>query len=65
MPIVPDHLFKNKKRKYDRDRDDGDSKEKEKPQEEEDPLANATTLYVGNLCVLNDGQPNIIPSDFD
>ncbi|KAI9819081.1 MAG: nuclear cap binding complex subunit [Phylliscum demangeonii] len=33
-----------KKRKYDRERDDGEGKA-----EEDDPLKNATTLYVGNL----------------
>lgn len=36
----------NKKRKFDRDDRDGESKPKEP---EEDPLKDATTLYVGNL----------------
>lgn len=38
----------NKKRKFDKDRDDRE--EREKSQEPaEDPLKDATTLYVGNL----------------
>jgi len=37
----------NKKRKYDRDGDEGRERTPEEP--EEDPLKDATTLYVGNL----------------
>lgn len=39
----------NKKRKFNRDRDDRDDNEREPEQEPEDPLKDATTLYVGNL----------------
>lgn len=42
--------IQNKKRKYSQD-------EFEQPEEQPDPLANATTLYVGNLYV--DGQPDL------
>lgn len=45
--------LQNKKRKYDRDhdRDERDGGENKKPEKEpEDPLKDATTLYVGNLC---------------
>ncbi|MCJ1433686.1 nuclear cap binding complex subunit [Xylographa pallens] len=38
----------NKKRKYDRDRDDREERERT-PEQAEDPLKDATTLYVGNL----------------
>jgi len=41
----------NKKRKYGRDRDDDDVGRERTPEESEDPLKDATTLYVGNLCV--------------
>ena len=40
----------NKKRKYDRDRDDREERERT-PEQAEDPLKDATTLYVGNLSV--------------
>ena len=43
-------VYQNKKRKYGRDRDDGEAREKT-PEEPEDPLKDAATLYVGNLCV--------------
>jgi hypothetical protein len=44
------HGDQNKKRKFDhRDREDG--KSEDQSQENDDPLATATTLYVGNLCV--------------
>jgi nuclear cap-binding protein subunit 2 len=39
--------FQNKKRKYDRDDDIGRERTPEEPAE--DPLKDATTLYVGNL----------------
>ncbi|KAL9038425.1 MAG: hypothetical protein Q9180_003143 [Flavoplaca navasiana] len=42
------YLGRNKKRKFNRDRDDRDDREKT-PEEQEDPLKEATTLYVGNL----------------
>ncbi|MCJ1473038.1 nuclear cap binding complex subunit [Lambiella insularis] len=42
------YLGKNKKRKFDRDRDDREERE-QTPEEQEDPLRDATTLYVGNL----------------
>ncbi|KAL8853164.1 MAG: hypothetical protein Q9221_002046 [Calogaya cf. arnoldii] len=42
------YLGRNKKRKSNRDRDDRDDREKT-PEEQEDPLKDATTLYVGNL----------------
>lgn len=38
--------MQNKKRRYNQDRDEGD-----KPEDPFEPLKNATTLYVGNLCV--------------
>lgn len=41
----------NKKRKYGRDRDDDDVGRQRTPEEPEDPLKDATTLYVGNLYV--------------
>ena len=50
--------MKNKKRKYGRDRDDDDVgreaayRDRDRtPEEPEDPLKDATTLYVGNLYV--------------
>ncbi|MCJ1388235.1 nuclear cap binding complex subunit [Xylographa bjoerkii] len=43
------YLGKNKKRKHDRDRDDREERERT-PEQVEDPLKDATTLYVGNLC---------------
>ncbi|KAI4262381.1 MAG: hypothetical protein L6R38_008420 [Xanthoria sp. 2 TBL-2021] len=42
------YLGRNKKRKFNRDRDDHDDREKS-PEEQDDPLKDATTLYVGNL----------------
>ncbi|CAL8581117.1 nuclear cap binding complex subunit [Xanthoria parietina] len=42
------YLGRNKKRKFNRDHDDQDDREKS-PEEQEDPLKDATTLYVGNL----------------
>lgn len=39
--------FQNRKRKYDRDPEDGRERTPEAPAE--DPLKDATTLYVGNL----------------
>ena len=39
--------FQNKKRKYDRDEEIGRERTPEEPPE--DPLKDATTLYVGNL----------------
>ncbi|KAK4691595.1 nuclear cap-binding protein subunit 2, partial [Lecanoromycetidae sp. Uapishka_2] len=44
------YLGRNKKRKYGRDRDDDDVGRERTPEEPEDPLKDATTLYVGNLC---------------
>jgi len=43
IPII----FQNKKRKY--DRDDREDREKTPEEPAEDPLKDATTLYVGNL----------------
>ncbi|MCJ1234853.1 nuclear cap binding complex subunit [Varicellaria rhodocarpa] len=44
------YLGKNKKRKFSTPHDDREAAEPEKPSEEqEDPLKDATTLYVGNL----------------
>ena len=43
-------FFQNKKRKYDRE-DDGDRRERTPEEPAEDPLKDATTLYVGNLYV--------------
>lgn len=40
-------LIQNKKRKY--DRDDREDREKTPEEPAEDPLKDATTLYVGNL----------------
>lgn len=42
--------LQNKKRKFHRDREDKDERERT-PEEQEDPLKDATTLYVGNLYV--------------
>ncbi|KAI4111087.1 MAG: hypothetical protein LQ339_000815 [Xanthoria mediterranea] len=42
------YLGRTKKRKFNRDHDDQDDREKS-PEEQEDPLKDATTLYVGNL----------------
>jgi nuclear cap-binding protein subunit 2 len=39
-------VLQNKKRKYGRDRDEDRERT---PEPEEDPLKDATTLYVGNL----------------
>jgi nuclear cap-binding protein subunit 2 len=46
-----DNIFppiQNKKRKYDRD-DDREGRERSPEEPAEDPLKDATTLYVGNL----------------
>ncbi|RDL34353.1 Nuclear cap binding protein subunit 2 [Venustampulla echinocandica] len=40
---------RNKRRKYDRENEDRDAKEKTPEEPAEDPLKDATTLYVGNL----------------
>lgn len=58
-----DGCFQNKKRKYDRD----DREEREKSAEEppEDPLKNATTLYVGNLLACSITLDLNIEADFD
>ncbi|KAL8774294.1 MAG: hypothetical protein Q9209_001045 [Squamulea sp. 1 TL-2023] len=45
------YLGRNKKRKFNRDRDDRNEREKT-PEEQEDPLKDATTLYVGNLYAM-------------
>ncbi|KAL9577883.1 MAG: hypothetical protein Q9203_007292, partial [Teloschistes exilis] len=43
-------VFQNKKRKYNRDHGDRDRDDRDRtPEEPEDPLKDATTLYVGNL----------------
>ena len=47
--LLTDCLLQNKRRKFEKDRDDRGDRPKT-PEEQEDPLANATTLYVGNLC---------------
>lgn len=44
------HL-QNKKRKYDREGDDRGDRERTPEEPAEDPLKDATTLYVGNLYV--------------
>ncbi|KAI9795337.1 MAG: nuclear cap binding complex subunit [Piccolia ochrophora] len=41
--------LQNKKRKFDRERDDKDERDKAAEEPPEDPLKDATTLYVGNL----------------
>jgi len=41
--------FQNKKRKYDRESDDREGRERTPEEPAEDPLKDATTLYVGNL----------------
>ena len=56
LPAAP----QNKKRKFNRDRDDNDNRERT-PVEEDDPLKDATTLYVGNLLV---GRNTIFAYDF-
>ncbi|KAI4288259.1 MAG: hypothetical protein L6R35_002483 [Caloplaca aegaea] len=43
------YLGKNKRRKFNRDRDDRDDRERTPEEPAEDPLKDATTLYVGNL----------------
>lgn len=48
-------LQQNKKRKYNRDRDDEREDRERTPEEQEDPLKDATTLYVGNLWVFTKG----------
>lgn len=48
----------NKKRKHDRDRDEERERTPEPP---EDPLKDATTLYVGNLYVHALGTPIRVP----
>ncbi|KAI4160739.1 MAG: hypothetical protein LQ342_005452 [Letrouitia transgressa] len=47
------YLGRNKKRKFNKDRDDREDRERS-AEEPEDPLKDAATLYVGNLCVNND-----------
>ncbi len=49
--LIQNRALQNKKRKYGRDRDDDDVGRQRTPEEPEDPLKDATTLYVGNLCV--------------
>ena len=51
MPLTRCTEFQNKKRqKFGRDRGDREDREEEKVEEEpDDPLKDATTLYVGNL----------------
>jgi len=49
--LTQDRVWQNKKRKYGRDRDDDDVGRQKTPEEPEDPLKDAATLYVGNLCV--------------
>lgn len=49
--LTQDRVWQNKKRKYGRDRDDDDIGRQKTPEEPEDPLKDAATLYVGNLCV--------------
>lgn len=44
-------MKQNKRRKFDRDRDDREDRERS-TEEQEDPLKNATTLYVGNLYAI-------------
>lgn len=44
------YSLQNKKRKYNRDEEEQIGREKT-PEEPEDPLKDATTLYVGNLSV--------------
>lgn len=46
----------NKKRKFVRDRDDRDGQERRPEAEQDDPLKDATTLYVGNLWATPDAQ---------
>jgi hypothetical protein len=48
--------WQNKKRKFDRDRgrDEQDGEDSKADKEPADPLKDATTLYVGNLYVLED-----------
>ena len=48
--LIRSGLNQNKKRKYGKDRDDENERERT-PEEPEDPLKDATTLYVGNLFV--------------
>lgn len=50
--LIMEFDLQNKKRKYERDRDDREEREKTPEEPEEDPLKDATTLYVGNLCVV-------------
>ena len=52
MLLTKGFFLQNKKRKFDRDRDDREERQKT-PEEQEDPLKDATTLYVGNLSVYN------------
>ena len=51
MRLIHIRVCQNKKRKYGRDRDDDDVGRQRTPEEPEDPLKDAATLYVGNLCV--------------
>ncbi|MCJ1486268.1 nuclear cap binding complex subunit [Schaereria dolodes] len=48
MMLIQSLPKQNKKRKHDRDRDERDERVRT-PEEQEDPLKDATTLYVGNL----------------
>ncbi|KAL9593610.1 MAG: hypothetical protein Q9219_007469, partial [cf. Caloplaca sp. 3 TL-2023] len=43
------YLGRNKRRKFQKDRAGGGDDRENSPEEPEDPLAEATTLYVGNL----------------
>lgn len=52
QPWLTSGFLQNKKRKFNRDRDGRDDLERT-PEEPEDPLKDATTLYVGNLYADN------------
>lgn len=49
--LTMDYDFQNKKRKYNRDDDDREDRARTPDEPAEDPLKDAATLYVGNLCV--------------
>ena len=51
MMLIQSLPKQNKKRKHDRDRDERDERVRT-PEEQEDPLKDATTLYVGNLYIM-------------
>jgi nuclear cap-binding protein subunit 2 len=51
MSLTLDYFGQSRKRKFDRDRDDRDDREGSPEAAPEDPLKDATTLYVGNLYV--------------